>query len=368
MLVYIGSGVANYTFNLIKALLKYAPDKFEYKIFYSSRRVPKDTHKMLTEIADLGAKVYRYPIPPWFLKIVWNKYQILPIEWLIGHIDYFHSSDFLRPPLSSRVEPITTVHDLTWKKFPEFHTQEVIEGHSRKLDLTINGKDTIICDSENTKKDLLEFYPKILETNEVTVIYPGVDERFRVMKKEEYEPTLKKYGIEPNTDFLLYVGAIEPRKNLPLTLDVFNELIRDEKHKHYKLMLVGRAGWKNEEVFRKIDSLGLKDKVKFVGYVEDEDLPAIYNGSKCLLYLSLYEGFGLPPLEALACGKQTLMYGNSSLKEVFLGEECFANESTETTQLIKILENGENCSNVNVCLDWSSYTSKFLIIINHKNE
>lgn len=372
MLVYTGSGVANYTFNLIRALLKYARHEYDYKVFYSSRRIPKDTQRMLQELKSMGAKVYQYPFPPWILKIIWNIYQMVPVEWLIGKIDYYHSSDFLRPPLSSRVKPITTVHDLTWKKFPDFHTQDVIDGHARKLELTIKGNDIIICDSENTKKDLLEYYPKILELNEVAVIYPDVDEKFRVMEKDEYEPILKKYGIEPGTDYLLYVGAIEPRKNIPLTIDVFHEFIKDEKYTHFKLMLVGRAGWKNEEVFQKIKRLALEDKVQFVGYVDDEELPALYNGTRCLLYLSKYEGFGLPPLEALQCNVPVLCADNSSLKEIvppqFLVD---VNTAVEVLvgRLAGIIETKPNVHlhQVNSMYNWTQTAGQFISIFRNNS-
>lgn len=367
MLVYTGSGVANYTFNLIKALLIHAPEN-EYRVFYSSRRVPKDTKKMLNTLENLGAKVYRYPIPPWVLKIIWNKFQIIPIEWLIGKVDYLHSSDFLRPPLQKGTKGITTVHDLTWKKFPEFHIQDVINGHTRKLNMTIQGSDIIICDSQNTKKDLLEYYPNVEKTNKVTVIYPGVDERFRPMKQEEYEPTLHKYGLRPQTKYLLYVGAIEPRKNLPLTIDVFNELIKDEKYSDYQLMLVGRAGWKNEEVFRKITDLGLEDKVRFVGYVDDEDLPAIYNGAKCLLYLSKYEGFGLPPLESLSCGIPVLCSKNSSLIEL-IPLKYLVNIGNSALVLKKILMeiiteiSSTHSQKVSSMYNWANMAKQILIIL-----
>lgn len=336
MLVYTGSGVASYTFNLVKGLLKYA-SQHEYRIFYSSRRVPADTQKMLDELKQLGAKICKYPFPPWFLKIIWNRFHIIPVEWFIGKVEYYHSSDFLRPPLLNGTKGITTLHDLTWKKFPELHTPEIIEGHTHKLQKTIEGGDMIICDSQNTKKDLLKYYPTIEQTNKIMVIYPGIDERFRPMNKDECEQILQKYSITIETDYLLYVGAIEPRKNLPLTIEVFNEFIKDKKYAHFKLILVGRAGWKNEEVFNKIKDLRLHEKVRFIGYVENDDLPAVYNGAKCLMYLSSYEGFGLPPLEALQCKKPIVALRNSSLEEL-LSSYFLANEESVQGILEKLEE------------------------------
>ena len=116
MLVYQGSGVATYTYNFVKNLLIY-DKKNEYRLFYSSLRRPKDFY-YLNEFRKLGAKVFDYPFPPRLLKLFWNKYHLLPVEWLIGKVDIYHSSDYLRPPLLKGTRGITTLHDLTLKLFP----------------------------------------------------------------------------------------------------------------------------------------------------------------------------------------------------------------------------------------------------------
>ena len=172
----------------------------------------------------------------------------------------------------------------------------------RKLKKTIKYSDKIIVDSKNTKNDLLRLYPQINKNN-VYVIYPGIDERFKpINDKKKFEKVLKKYltlnSSLLTSSFLLYVGAIEPRKNLDLAIDVFHQLIADYRlpiTKHQPLItnfiITGRAGWKNENVFKKIKDLKLENKVKFIGFVEDEDLPYIYNAAALTVYLSTYEGF-----------------------------------------------------------------------------
>lgn len=324
MLVYQGSGVANYTYNLVKHLLKYDKEN-EYRLFYSSFRRPKNFY-YLDQFRKLGAKVYDYRFPPSFLKLVWGKHHLLPVEWIIGKVDVFHSSDFLRPPLLQGTKGITTIHDLTWKIFPQYHTDEIVKGHERKLKKTIEYKDIIIVDSQNTKKDLLKYYPSIQKTNTIQVIYPGIDERFKVIKdQKKIIDVLKKYHVLPTTsyqqpitipNFLLYVGAIEPRKNLIKAIEVFHQLVTSHQQLVINFYIVGRAGWKNEEVFQSIKRLKLEDKVRFVGYVEDDDLVYFYNACKIFIYLSKYEGFGLPPLEALACGTKIIVGKNSSLQEI----------------------------------------------------
>ncbi len=335
MLVYRGSGVANYTYNLVKNLLKYDKEN-EYRLFYSSLRRPKNFY-YLDEFRKLGAKVYGYRFPPRVLKFLWNRRHFLPVECLIGKVDVYHSSDFLRPPLLKGTRGITTIHDLTWKIYPEYHTLDIVEAHERKMQKTIKYKDTIIVDSYNTKRDLYKYYPQVKKSNKVYVIYPGIDERFRPIKdKAKIKKVLKKYKVEYPKRYLLYVGAIEPRKNLDTAIKVFNQLIKDKNYSDFEFLIVGRAGWKNEKIFQLVKDLGLEKKIRFVGFVEDEDLPYFYNAAKVLIYLSKYEGFGLPPLEALACGIPVLAGKNSSLKEI-LPENYLVDSDCENPAFEKLI-------------------------------
>jgi len=361
MLVYQGSGVANYTYNLVKNLLDF-DKKNTYKLFYSSFRRPKETKEKLKEFKKLGAKVYDFPFPPFLLKLFWNKLHLFPIEWFIGKVDVFHSSDFLRPPTSKTVKNITTIHDLTWKLYPEYHTKDVIYAHEKKLEKTIKYNDEIIVDSENTKNDLLKLYPQIKE-EKAHVIYPGVGEHFRKIEdKKSIEKVIKKYLKSYKlqvTSYTLYVGAIEPRKNLDLAIKVFNKLIidsrlrgNDKNDKDYRknchscesrnpnnfyFLIIGKAGWKNEKIFQLVKDLNLEDKVIFLGYVEDKDLPYFYSGALLTFYLSSYEGFGLPPLESLACGTPVIAGDNSSMKET-LPRQFLVNEKDEEEVYKKVIE------------------------------
>lgn len=365
MLVYAGSGVANYTFNLVKNLLKVDREN-EYRLFYSSLRRPANFY-YLSELEKLGGKVYDFRFPPTIMQIFWGKLQIVPIEWFIGKVDVFFSSDFLRPPLLKGTKGITTIHDLTWKLFPNYHEQRIVDAHERKLEKTIKYEDEIIVDSKSTKADLLRHYPQI-KTNKVHIIYPGVDDRFESKAKDEKMiVVLKKYGVGYPSNFLLYVGAIEPRKNLDKSIELFSELINDDKFKNYQFLIAGRAGWKNEKVFQKVFDLNLEKKVRFLGFVYDEDLPYLYCAAKLTVYLSSYEGFGLPPLESLSCGTPVIAGDNSSLKEVidmkFLVDVNDKNKILERMKFL--LENDVKIEpeNVKKRFDWSASTEQLLKII-----
>ncbi len=362
---YAGSGVANYTFNLVKNLLL-IDKKNQYHLFYSSLRRPKNFY-YLDELKKLGGKIYDFRLPPRVLKFLWCHHDFLPIEWLIGKVDVFFSSDFLRPPLLPGAKGITTIHDLTWKLYPQYHTQEIIDAHEKKLEKTIKYGDEIIVDSENTKNDLLKLYPQIDE-KKVHIIYPGVDERFKkIDDKKKIEKVLKRYLSSSALHvlrYILYVGAIEPRKNLDTAIKVFSQLIKDKKYADFKFLIVGKAGWKNEKIFQLVKDLGLEDKVIFVGFVDDDDLPCFYSGAKATLYLSKYEGFGLPPLESLACGTPVLAGKNSSLREI-LEEKYLVDESDEEKILkrLKKILNEEKSVEIKKRFSWRDYGESFLKIV-----
>jgi len=364
MLVYTGSGVANYIYNFSKTLLE-IDKKNEYRLFYSSLRRPKNFY-YLDELKKLGGKVYSYRFPPTLLQIWWRQFSIIPVEWFIGKVDVFFSSDFLRPPLLKGTKEITTIHDLTWKLFSEYHEERIIKAHEKKLEKTIKYNDTIIVDSENTKKDLIKFYP-LVKQNKVHVIYPGIGEEFHpIVDKNKIRQVLIKYSIL-NTKYLLYVGAIEPRKNLIQSIEVFNELIKDSNFSDYKFIIAGRSGWKKENVFQRVKDLHLEEKTKFIGFVEDQDLPYLYNAANLTVYLSSYEGFGLPPLESLACGTKVIVGDNSSLRETinkeFLVDLSDKNKILEKMKYLLSNKIKINSEEIQKKFNWKESANKFLRII-----
>src|SRR3989339_1853869 len=365
MLVYTGSGVANYTFNLVKNLLKIDKEN-EYRLFYSSFRRPKN-FSQLEELKKLGAKIYDLPIPTRVLKSFWNQFYIIPVEWCIGKVDIYHSSDFLRPPLLKGTKGITTVHDLTWKIYPQYHEQRIIEAHAIKLKKTIKYNDTVITDSLSTKKDLSKYFQEI-NTKKVQVVYPGIGEQFKLKARDqELKMILEKYFIDLEDKFLLYVGAIEPRKNLVLAINIFNELVKDSRFSDFKFVITGRAGWKNENVFQSIKQLGLENKVRFTGFVVDEDLPYLYNAASLTIYLSAYEGFGLPPLESLACGTKVIVGDNSSLRETISPEFLVdLSDRSKILEKMKYLLSNEikiNSEEIQEKFNWKKSAQQFLKII-----
>lgn len=366
-LLFEGSGVANYTYNLVKNLL-IIDKKNQYRLFFTSWRINKKYH-FLDEFRNLGAKIYRLPFPFKFFQIIWKKFNIFPIEMFIGKVDLFYANDFLRSP--SKIKTITTIHDLVWKIYPHLHKDFIYKTHENKIRKTIQYKDTIIVDSKRTKDDLIKNYPEI-KKNKIYVIYPGISNQFKPKNdinkiKKVFSKYFHSQFLNLNSKFLLYVGAIEPRKNLDTSIEVFNQLIKDKEFKDLKFIIIGRAGWKNEKIFQLVKQLGLKNKVKFIGFVDDKDLPYFYSAASLTLYLSSYEGFGLPPLESLACGTPVLAGNNSSMKET-LDSQFLVDVNNKKAILEKMkffLTNKVkiDSSGVKKRFDWTSKAKEFLQII-----
>jgi glycosyltransferase involved in cell wall biosynthesis len=177
--------------------------------------------------------------------------------------------------------------------------------------------DLILADSENTKDDLVELLG--VPRSKVKVIYPGVDERFRPIKDElALNDVRERYELPSR--FILSLGTLEPRKNLVRLIEAFSLLSLLSPFPFpfspLSLVIAGGKGWLYEDIFRKVEELGLGERVVFTGFVSDADLPVIYNLAELFVFPSLYEGFGLPVLEAMACGTPVVTSNSSSLPEV----------------------------------------------------
>ena len=200
---------------------------------------------------------------------------------------------------------VTTVHDFSFILYRDFHPKERIEYFEKYFFNNLDRSDMIITGSEYTKREILK-YTKFKE-DKIVVIYHGIDHNlFKVYQKIEL-------GFDLPSKFILSVGSIEPRKNLLRLLKAYQGLpleIKDE----YKLLLVGFSGWENSEIISLIKEL--EEYVQYLGFISDEELAQVYNLATLFVYPSLYEGFGLPVLEAMACGTAVVSSGLSSLPEV----------------------------------------------------
>lgn len=260
-------GVSVYTQNLAQQLLQ---DKdLEMVFFYSSLRKPY--------IGSLkNVKVFR--LPPTMFEVLFNRVRTTKIEKFLGDLDIFHSSDWVQPPSNSK--KVTTYHDVIPLKYSEWSHPKIVSVHRRRLKIVEKEIDMVIAVSESTKKDLLEVSQ--IPEQKIKVIYEGVEERFKVQKKEDIEEFKKKYNLPK--EFLLAIGGIGERKNLKRIKDV---------SKDNNLIVLG------EDI-----------------QISMEELPLLYGAAEVLVYASLYEGFGLPILEAMACATPVVTSNVSSMPEI----------------------------------------------------
>ena len=172
-IVYEGTGVAEYTRRLVEQLLR-VDNKNEYVLFFSNHRVKmtNDKCQMTNQINNSKFQIKSFRIPIAFLEFMWNRLHIFPIEWLIGKVDVFFTSDWVEPP-TIRAKKITTVHDLSVLKVPETFDQKIVEVHKRKLQWVVKESAKILCDSYATRQDIMKLLG--VEESRLTVVYPGID-------------------------------------------------------------------------------------------------------------------------------------------------------------------------------------------------
>src|SRR6266545_990937 len=328
--VWQGAGIGRYTRELIRAIVEQGPE-FEYTLFYAAGQLAPDSPYLadLSRLCATHPNVRAVPIPltPRRLTQIWQRLRLpLPVEVFTGPLDLLHAPDFVLPP--TRARTILTIHDLSFMVHPECAEPSMVRYLNQAVSRGLRRADAILADSQATRHDLARLLS--VEPARVTVVYPGVGPRFRPLPPQEIEPVRRRLGLPDR--FLLFVSTLEPRKNLVRLLEAFaqvagrrsqaagpNEtttsdlrLVTCDLH----LVIAGRRGWLCEEIFATIERLGIGDRVRVLDFVHDNDLPALYNLACAFAYPSIYEGFGLPALEALACGTPVITADNSSLPEV----------------------------------------------------
>ena len=241
---------------------------------------------------------------------------LLPIVAGWWDADVVHSPSFLMPMVRGRQHHILTVHDMTSFTLPNYHILLRRSLPYRQFLLwSIRRAHMITVPSGSTQEDMHHWVPDLSRTR-VRVIPGGIGEEFTVYPREAIQNALERLGLPAS--YILYVGTIEPRKNLPILVQSYKQLVTMGKTKKH-LVLVGRLGWGYDAVLKQIKSSELKHRIHMVGYVHQHDLPLVYGGATLFVYPSLQEGFGFPPLEAMACGVPTISSQTSSLKENLQG-------------------------------------------------
>jgi glycosyltransferase involved in cell wall biosynthesis len=295
-LVPEATGIGVYTRNLLLALSRQAEG---FRLLGLSHKRPRGAE----ELEAAGVAIEVQPAP---LGVIWQQVQ-LPRRLARGDVDLFWSP-LMTLPLASRVKSVVTIHDLTTVLYPETHTAKTRFSILPFLERSLDRARRIVAVSQATAADLAFHFPDCAPR--VRVVYEGVDPVFTPGTQEEIAAIRRELGAPEG--YILYVGTLEPRKNVGVLVAAW-EALRFDDPATPSLVLAGGAGWHSDALRARIESLS---GVTSLGRVDDARLVRLFQGARVFAYPSVYEGFGLPPLEAMACGVPTVVSSASSLPEV----------------------------------------------------
>lgn len=321
-------GPRTYVLGLVEALLRLDREN-EYMLFYNDPahlgRFPRAREVVLPGRSPL-ARLYREQL-------------LLPRACKRERVDLLHcpkSAIPFRPPCPT----VVTLHDLIPIRHPETETVAARLYWRLHIPAAARRSDFIITDSEHARQEIIADFG--VPPGRVRPILLGFDPAMLAERDKAHGARVRRrYGLPEG--YILYVGTIQPRKNLDTLIEAYARL-RREGGVERKLVIVGRKGWLCESLFARIARHGLRDEVLFTGFVPDEEMPCLYDGAAVFVYLSLFEGFGLPPLEAMACGVPVVTSNSTSLPEV-VGEAGITvdplDQEAVATALRRVLETPE---------------------------
>lgn len=298
------AGAGIYIFSLVKALARVDRDN-EYVVFV------KPEHG--EEFGTLGPNFRLMPVSVSSTprRLVWEQ-TALPSALRRLKADVLHSPHYTMPLLpGGGFRRVVTFHDMTYMLMPELHPRFHRRFFPPMMRLSVRLADRLIAASESTRRDMARLLPASVGKTELTLLAAGPV--FRPVPPAEVSDACTRHGLTPGR-FLLYVGVLEPRKNVPMLLQAFARIA--EQFPDVPLVIVGKKGWMYDAIFAELTALGLAERVVFTGYVPEADLPRLYGGARAFVYPSLYEGFGLPVLEAMQCGTPVVTTEISSMPEV----------------------------------------------------
>jgi glycosyltransferase involved in cell wall biosynthesis len=327
------AGIGRLTRELVAALLK-LDEENSYLLIKGrdSRYMDAEEGIERDEDAPQNARLFTLPFTERMASILWQRLRVpLPLDWLTGRLDVFHSPDFVLPPLR-RARSVVTIHDLSFIIYPQFFEPNALQYLNSAVPRTLNRADLVVTDSEATKVDLISCFS--LPAEMIEVVHAGVSPEFRrVDDKAALRRVSAEYDL--SSPFILTMGTIQPRKNLRRLFQAYDFLVQDQGIPH-RLVVAGEKGWLYQDIYSEVERLGLQERVRFLGFVPDADLPTLLSMADLFVYPSLYEGFGLPVVEAMACGTVTVISNTSSLPEV-AADAALQVEPTDVTALAEAM-------------------------------
>lgn len=294
---YRAAGVSTYVAELLAHLPSAAPD-LSLTAFVAPAAPPTPGIRQIVSPVPTQRALVRIP---------WEQVA-LPVEAAVRALDVLHGTVNVVPFVTA-APSVVTVHDLSFLRLPERFPRAKVLYLTLAVRASVGRARRVIAVSENTRRDLIELLD--VPEEKVDVVYSGVNTRFQPLDPDCVRTLHQAYGNRP---FILYVGTLEPRKNLDVLIRAYARA-REDGIPH-RLVLAGGGGWMYDSLFTLVRALGVEEDVHFAGYVAPADLPRWYNAADLFAYPSAYEGFGLPVLEAMACGTPIITTGGGALQEV----------------------------------------------------
>jgi len=310
--------VEEYTVNLLKHLFE-MDSKNNYVLFFNSWKEIKSDISWINGYPNVTVRRFKIPnklLNFFFWYLNWPK-----IDILTGGADIVFMPNIIFGSVSRKTKLIVTIHDLSYEHHPEYFSRK-----RRWWHIFINPKkiccraDKIIAVSDSTKRDIVSLYE--IDPDKIVMIPSAVSSDFRVINRNDEKLIKVKEKYQLPYKFILFLGTIEPRKNITSLIKAFEALNKHARNNNqetilkYELVIAGESGWMNKKIFYEINHSEFKDKIRMVNFVESEDKPYLYNLASLFVYPSFFEGFGFPPLEAMRCGVPVICSNNSSLPEV----------------------------------------------------
>lgn len=311
-----GAGIGRYTRSLIQAAL--ARDTVDRFTLLHARADPGARRHMEAALPP-HARLAQVPLGPRWFTLLFHRWRLpLPLAALVGPWDLYHSPDFVLPRLRGG-KTLVTVHDLSFLRFPQFADPGLRRFLASAVERSVRQADGILADSVATRDDLMDLLA--VPRERVRVVYAACDAHFRrVEDPQTLQEVRTRLDLPPC--YILSVGTLEPRKNFDGLVRAFAALLRMRPETREGLVLVGRRGWMYEGIHRAVEDTGLRERVRILTDVSDDDLPAVLSMATLFAFPSWYEGFGLPPLEAMACGVPVVASDRGSLREVLGNTAC----------------------------------------------
>lgn len=306
----VKSGIEEYTENLLTHLLP-LDKSIKFKLFFSSF---KGELKKYDWLSLKNVEFYKFKIPNQFLFLSSGLLNSPKIDKLMGGVDVFFSPHFFLTSLSSACKRVTTFHDLSYIHYPELFLLRQRIWHNFEMNPSWQSRfsDKIISVSQSTKNDLVKIYG--IDPAKIEVIYSGISQEMKRPSEEE----LSRFKIKNNlpNNFILFLGKLEPRKNIAGLIRAFNVVKSGGKFPDLKLVIIGSKGWLYDDIFKEIQNSNYRDDILLKSFIPDQERKFYYSLAEVFVYPSLFEGFGFPPLEAMACGTPVIVSNGSSLPEI----------------------------------------------------